>query len=234
MASANNDRLTMGYISDDGVTYKITTSANHISALGAEGFVPATDDMPTFPKGWKPRTVHGFIKNETGRDKRITIVVPKREQFATLTSIEVPPYGTFAVTGRTGERRTIPAPLWDGIVAIPDKPYKQRVQILYKDDKGNDWLMTTTRERALAVNAAAVVLSGTGKQLPRTIRPRHYNLIEPSLAGTDKKLVLVEPDPAAAFWTTDNPSSITVGETPYRVTGRKAESNHRSAPIAVE
>jgi hypothetical protein len=231
----NSDRLVMGYKADDGVTYKILTSANHIAALSTF-FIPATDEMPDFPKGWKPRTVHGFQRNDTGRDKRITIVWPDAATVAAIGSIDVPPYGDFEVTGYTGERRSILAPLWDGDAPSATKPAKQRVQIAYTDDIGDVYLVTTSREHAAAVNAPIPVIgTGGGKQLPKGLRPRHYNLLKKDLAGTDKKLRVIEPNRNSAMFKSLAPTEITLSEQGvFLVTGRKDESRSRPAPLAVQ
>lgn len=225
---ANRDRFQLGYIADDGIRYRITTSENHIKALPAQYVVEATADDPTFPKRWKPRMVHGVIVNPTGPDTRISIVVPKRTDLADMNTFEVPGFaGTFQVTGRTGEQRTIPAPWYDGT----ETPENGRVQIAYTDDEGIDWGITTTRAHAKAVNAA-VIVTNFPPQLPKTIECRHYGLKKTDLSGVDKHLKLIEPNPLAANWVSDQPSPYVIGtQGSFIVTGRKAESNHRSAPL---
>jgi hypothetical protein len=225
---ADRDRFQLGYIADDGIRYRITTSENHIKALPAQYQVEASADDPTFPKRWKPRQVHGVIVNANGADRRMSLVVPRREDLADMDTFTVPNITpAFQVTGRTGEQRTIPAPFYDGV----ETPENGRVQIPYTDDEGLTWAITTTRAHAKAVDAT-VVVANPPSQLPKTIEPRHYGLKKNTLEGVDKHLKLIEPNPLAANWVSDQPTPFTIGtQGAFHVTGRKAESNHRSAPI---
>lgn len=220
-------RVSIRYRSDDGNDYSIVTSKNHADAI------PGTASgvgFPPFPKKWKPRVIHGVIINPTDRDRKITIVAYSRVIAPFTgpdTTIDVAPYGTFQITGRTAESRTIAAPDYDGV----GTPAQERVAIKYTADDGNDYRVVTTRGHA---NAVGAVGAGNVPAFPKRWKTRHYDLLADDLAGPDQRLILVEPNPLSSNWMSDAATTfnlpMSTGIVPFHVTGRRKELRPRSAP----
>lgn len=217
----NKQRVAIRYQADDGNFYSLVTTRNHAIAVGATGALAADPPLPT---KWKPRTVN-LLQVLNGRDRTMQVAYPNQTDgvwTGGVNTLTVQPYGALEITGRTGERRTIGAPGFDGVANPPD----ERVSIRYNSDNGQSYSLVTTRERAAALLAA----SGAGfPSFPEVWTPRHYNLISPTLTGRDQKLVLVEPAEGAQ-WTSDAAITFNIGGVDYRVTGRKQEDRPRGAP----
>jgi hypothetical protein len=220
----NLARVEINYVADDGQNYAIVTSHNH--AVAVSGSAPVVPGK-SIPKRWKPRLVHGVI-TQAGRDKHIAVVIPDKTSglwTGATNTITVAGQGTFAITGRTGERRTQGAVDYDGVGTPPN----QLVLIDYLGDDGNHYFLATARSHAHAVAAVAPVIGS--KPFPRRWTPRHYNLIATDLTGSDQKMRLVEGDPTKPAWTADTGFSFTVhSANDFVSTGRKDEDRPRGAP----
>lgn len=221
----NRQRVAIRYQADDGNFYSVVTSRNHAVAVGATGALAAD---PPLPSKWKTRKVNG-IRVEAGRDKTVQLAFPNRTapmwvggaaQFTLL------PNGTYDITGRTGERRTQSAPQFDG----NQNPPNERVSIDYLSDNGQHYDYVTTRAHAYAVGATG----GTGApSFPDVWTPRHYGTISPNLAGRDQKMVLVEPNPSSATWTSNAAFLFAMPDGNFVSTGRKDENRPNGAPSFV-
>lgn len=219
----NKQKVSISYTAEDGIDYSVITSRNHAAAVA--GNTSGAGDPP-LPSGWRPRLWHGKQINATGRDRKISVVIPTKTSAdwqgpaATLT---VAPYGVFQNTGVSGERRTQGAPDFDGAATPPN----QRVAINYLSDNGNNYRIITNRAHAAAVGATA---PGNVPNYPEIWTPRHYGALNPDLTGTDQRVVLVEPNPASAAWNSDAAFSFTVGGVTFNSTGRKQENRTKGAP----
>lgn len=221
----NKQRVAIRYQAEDGNFYSVITSRNHAAAVGATGAQP---NDPPLPTKWKPRRVHA-LQVLAGRDRGIGLVVPVETGplwIGGQATIDVQPYGTLTITGRSGERRTQGAPGFDGNANPPN----ERVAIKYRSDNGQDYAIVTTRAHAAAVQATD---GSAFPAYPEIWTPRHYNLISPNLTGRDQKLVLVEGNDQSASWRSDAAFVFTVGVNQYNSTGRKQESRPRGAPSYV-
>lgn len=219
----NRRKVKIAYTADDGLQYAYQTTANHAAAVNAT----SGDGLPAFPTRWEPRKIHGKQINPTGRDRKLSLVVPTRISTlwtGPLTSFTVQPYGLLDFTGSTGERRTIAAPDYNGVATPPN----ELVAIAYtSEQQGQVFRLVTSRAHAAAVNAQP---AGNAPAYPKAWTPRHYGLLNPDFSGADQRMVLVEPNPQSANWVSDAPVTINVGGTAFGVTGRMTEDRTEGAP----
>ena len=219
----NKQRKVIRYRADDGVDYAYTTSENHADAI------PGTQSgagLPPFPKNWKPRLIHAKQVNNTGRDRKISVVCYSRVIAAFTgpqSTITVAPYGVLDITGRSGERRSNGAPDYDGV----STPANGRVAIQYLSDDGNYYRLVTTRAHAAAVGAVG---AGNAPAYPKRWKTRHYNCIADDLSGSDQTLRLVEPNPLSANWTSNAPSPFNINGNLFHSTGKTDENRPNGAP----
>jgi len=221
----NKQRVAIRYTAEDGNTYRVITSRNHAAAIGATGALAADPPLPT---KWKPRVVYG-LQVAAGRDKKLALVAPLESHalwLGTANTFTVAPYGTFTVTGRSGETRTQGAPGYDGNANPPN----ERVSIRYQSDNGQDYSIVTTRSHAAAVGATD---GSSYPAYPEIWTPRHYNLSSTDLTGRDQKMVLVEGNDQNAPWVNGVAYDFTVGGQIFRSTGRRQESRTEGAPSYV-
>lgn len=220
----NRNHVVIAYTSDDGTQYQWQTTRNHAAAVS--GSAPGTN-APPFPRKWKPRVLHGII-TKSGRDQKTSIVIPNPS--STLWTehagtIDLAPYGTFRITGRTGERRTQGAADFDGT----QSPENEFVRVGYRSDDGHDYALTMSRRHAFAAGAAAPASGAKG--FPKTWTPRHWVLINPDLSGPDQRAVLVAPDPTKNEWVSDSGFQFNMGALgTFNSTGRVAEKRPEPAP----
>lgn len=218
----NRRRVAIRYTADDGFDYQLVTSRNHAIAVNAVAPLAASPPLPT---RWVPRLVYG-LQVLGGRDRTIAIVAPDPNSalwLGSVSTIDVAPYGTLEITGRSGEGRTQGAP---GYNAVPTPP-NERVSIKYRSSNGSDYSIVTTRARAACVGAE----SGSGfPSFPEVWTPRHYILISPDLTGRDQKAILIEPNQSAAAWVADEMYVFPIGPNTFNSTGRRNEKRPRPAP----
>lgn len=223
MADPNKQRVRINYVADDNLDYYIVTTRNHAAAVNATA--PAAGAKP-LPARWRPRHVH-LTQILAGRDRGMSVIMPSKTDNAwigTANNLTVAPYGSMRISGRIGEGRTQGAPAFDGNANPPN----ERVTMRYLADDGNEYAYTTTRSHAAAVGAVAP--TATAAAYPRSWTPRHYLLLNPTLAGADQKMVLVEGNPAAASWIADGQYTFTVAGVAFNTTGRKDEHRPEGAP----
>jgi hypothetical protein len=222
----NKRRVSILYTADDGLNYQLVTRDNHARAVNA---TPGNESDPAMPVRWVPRHVYGK-QIVAGRDIKVKLDIPREDHplwtgvANTFTLNGFP--GTFEVTGRVGERRTIPAPPYDG---NPNPP-NERVTMGYTSDhQGLPFAILTTRAHAAAVGGGAPVAGA--RPYPKVWTPRQYGLAAVDTAGSDQKATLVEPNPNAAIWDVDTTFIYTIpGLGDFRTTGRIAEKRPRPAP----
>jgi len=99
-------RVAIAYVSDNGQTYRVVTTAGHASAIGASGAAPGT---PGYPRGWKPRHLNLVTADGLRKAK---CVVPNNIGIGVIIgqSFSIPGLDTFICTGYTGEKLNEGAP----------------------------------------------------------------------------------------------------------------------------
>jgi hypothetical protein len=220
----NKNHFVIAYQSDDGSQYALQTTRNHAASVSATA---PNASAPPFPLRWKPRKVHGIIV-KAGRDQKISIVVPDPTSALWTQhggTINVTPYGSFRITGRTGEARTQGAKDFDG----QQSPESEFVRINYRSSDGNDYALTVSRRHAFAAGATAPAAGAKG--YPKRWTARHWVAISTNLTGTDQHATIIAPDPTAQAWTQDGAYSFNMGALGTFVsTGRVNEKRPEPAP----